>query len=149
LYQQQADIAIAGQKIEDQGRDLVKDLTRLEEAMASAPDTGEAERLLWLAEVRAARTKSEVHQAGIEDLNRQLEAERETVRKKDREFNAYESSMIRELSIRDTENARLREDVKTVKGWRNTYLAILVTAGVAVILFIVFKVLRAVKIIPF
>jgi chromosome segregation ATPase len=148
LYQQQADIAITGQKIEDQGRNIVENLTRLEKAMAGASTSGEAERLYWLSEVKAARVEAEGHQADIKDLNRQLAAERETVRKKAHEFNEYESSMTRQLSIMDTENARLNETAKRVKGQRNTCLAILVTAGVVIILFIVFRVLRAVKIIP-
>jgi chromosome segregation ATPase len=149
LYRRQADIAVTGQKIEDQGRSLVEDLTRLEEAMENAPDAGESERLYWLSEVKAARAAAEDHQADIEDLNRQLAAERETVRKKDQEFNEYEAFMTGELSARDTENARLREDVKAVKGQRNTLLAIVITAVTVVVLTIAVKVLRALRIIPF
>jgi hypothetical protein len=52
------------------------------------------------------------------------------------------------LSDKDAENAQLRVENKTVKGHRNTFLAILITAGVVVVLFIVFKVLRTIKIIP-
>jgi PBP1b-binding outer membrane lipoprotein LpoB len=148
LYQQQADIAVTGQRIEDQSRNLVEDLTRLEEAIAAAPDAGETDRIYWLSQVQAARADAEVHQANIENLNRQLAVERETVKKQDQKFNDYEIEMIKMLSDKDTENAQLKEENEAVKGQRNTFLAILITAGVAVVLFIVFKVLRAIKIIP-
>jgi hypothetical protein len=148
LYQQQADIAVTGQKIGDQGRSLVEDLTRLEEAIAASPDTGETDRIYWLSQVQAARADAEVHQADIEDLNRQLAVERETVKKQDQKFSDYEIEMVKMLSDKDTENAQLRVENKSVKGQRNTFLAILITAGIVVVLFIVFKVLRAIKIIP-
>jgi uncharacterized coiled-coil protein SlyX len=149
LSRQQADIAVIGQKIEDQGRNLVEDLSRLEKAMADTPDAGETERHYWLSQVQAARAAAEDHQADIEDLNRQLVAERETVRKQEQKFNDYETEMVKKLSDRDTENAQLRVENKAVKGQRNTYLAILITAGVVVALSIAVKVLRVVKIIPF
>jgi PBP1b-binding outer membrane lipoprotein LpoB len=148
LYRQQTDIAVTGQKIEDQGRGLVEDLTRLEEAIATAPDAGEVDRIYWLSQVQSARAEAEVHQTDIEDLNRLLASERETVRKQDQKFNEYESSMTGELSIKDTENSRLREEVKTVKGQRNTLLAILITAGVLILCFVAFKVLRLFRVIP-
>jgi histone acetyltransferase (RNA polymerase elongator complex component) len=148
LYQQQADIAVTGQRIEDQGRGLVENLTRLEEVIAATPDAGETDRLYWLSQARAARADAEVHQADIEDLNRQLAAERETIKKQDQKFNDYEIEMVKRLSDKDTENAQLMVENKAVKGQRNTFLAILITAGVVVLLFIVFKVLRAIKIIP-
>jgi predicted RND superfamily exporter protein len=149
LHQQQTDIAITGQKIEDQSRGFVENLTKLETAMANTPEAGEAERLYWLSEVKAARAEAEVHQADIENLNRHLSAEREMIKKQDQKFNEYELALTGELSIRDTENAQLREDVKTVKGQRNTFLGIFITAAVIVLLFAVFKVLRFFKILPF
>jgi hypothetical protein len=148
LYQQQADIAVTGQRIEDQSRGLVENLTRLEEAIAAAPDAGETDRGYWLSQVQAARTGAEVHQADIEDLNRKLAVERETVRKQDQKFNDYEIEMVKMISDKDTENAQLRVENKTVKGQRDTFLAILTTAGAAAVIFIVCKVLRAIKIIP-
>jgi uncharacterized protein (DUF3084 family) len=126
----------------------VEDLARLEEAMTTAPDAGETDRINWLSKVQAARTAAEDHQADIEDLNRQLAAERETVRKQDQKFNDYETEMIKKLSDRDTENAQLRVENKAVKGQRNTLLAIVITAVSAVLLFIVIKILRIIKIIP-
>ena len=42
----------------------------------------------------------------------------------------------------------MKEELAKVKGQRSTFSSILITAGVAVVLFIVFKVLRAIKIIP-
>jgi predicted nucleic acid-binding Zn-ribbon protein len=144
LHQRQADIAVAGQKIEDQSRGLADDLTRLEEVIAAAPDAGEAGRL-----VHAARVKMEDHAADIENLNRQLAAERETVREQDQKFNEYEAATIGQLSGRDTENAELREEVKAVKGQRNTLLAIVITAVSAALLFAAFKVLRFFKVLPF
>jgi hypothetical protein len=143
LYQQQADIAVAGQKIEDQGRGLVDDLTRLEEVIAAAPDAGEAGHL-----VQAVRVKAEDHVADIERLNQQLAVERETVKRQDQKFNEYETAMTGELSAKGTENSRLREEVKTVKGQRNTLLAIVSTAGVVILCFVVFKVLRFFRVIP-
>jgi chromosome segregation ATPase len=149
LHQQQTDIAIAGQKIEDQVRDLVEDLTRLEETIASTPDAGEAERLSWLSDVRAVLAEAEVHRSDIEDLNRQLAAARETVRKQDQKFNEYEAVMTGQLADRDTENAELREEVKAVKGQRNTLLAIVIMAVLVALLFVAFKVLRLFKVLPF
>lgn len=144
LHRQQADIAVSGQKIEDQGRGLVDDLTRLEAVIAAAPEAGEAGRL-----VRAARVKAENHVVDIERLNQQLAAERETVRKQDQNFIEYETVMTGQLSDRDTENAKLREEVKAVKGQRDTLLAIVITAVSVALLFVVFKVLRFFKVLPF
>jgi uncharacterized coiled-coil protein SlyX len=148
LYHQQTDIAVTGLQIEDQSRSLVENLTRLEESIAAATDTGETERLYWLSQVQVARADAEVHRADIENLNRQLAAERETVKKQYRKFNDYETEMVKKLSDRDTENARLKEENKAVKGQRNTFLAILITAGTTIALFIIFKVMRAMKVIP-
>jgi PBP1b-binding outer membrane lipoprotein LpoB len=148
LYQQQTDIAVAGQKIEDQGRGLVEDLTRLEEAIAASPDAGEVDRIYWLSQVQSARAEAEVNQADIENLNRQLAVERETVKRQYQKFNEYETAMTGELSAKGTENSRLREEVKTVKGQRNTLLAIVITAGVVILCFVVFKVLRFFRVIP-
>jgi PBP1b-binding outer membrane lipoprotein LpoB len=144
LYQQQADIAVAGQKIEDQGWGLVEDLTRLEEVIAAAPDAGEAGHL-----VQAARVKAEDHVANIESLNQQLAVERETVKKQDQKFNDYEIEMVKMLSDKDTENAQLREENESVKGRRNTLLAIVITAGSVILIFVVCKVLRFFKVLPF
>jgi hypothetical protein len=151
LSHQQVDIAVTGQKIEDQGRGLVEDLTRLEDSIANAaPDTGEAERRYWLSVVQDTRTAAEIHVSEIENLNLKLEEERETSRKKDQKFNAYEAAVNGELSAIGTENAELRETVKTVKGQRNTLLAIIITAGVVILLVIGFKVLRFFfKVLPF
>jgi hypothetical protein len=150
LQRQQADIAIISRKIEDQSRDLVENLTRLEDSIAgAAPDAGETERQSWLAQVQAARTAAEDHQVEVENLNRQLAAERETSIKKDEKFNEYESVMTGRLADRDTENAGLRENVKAVKGQRNTLLAIVITAVSVVILSVTVKVLRVLKMIPF
>jgi uncharacterized protein (DUF3084 family) len=149
LYRQQTDIAITAQKIEDRGRGLLEDLTGLEEAMVNTPDAGEVERLSWLTQIQSARTEAEIQQADIESLNRQLAAERETVREKDRKFNEYEAAMTGQLSERDTENAELREEVKAVKERRNTFLAIVVTAVSIALLFVAFKVLRLFKAPPF
>jgi cob(I)alamin adenosyltransferase len=148
LHHQQADIAVAGRKIEEQGRNLVENLTMLEESIAATADAGETERLYWLSRIQAARADADVHRADIESLNRQLAAERETVKKQRQKFNGYESEMAKKLSDRDTENAQLKEENKAVKGRRNTFLAILITAGAAAALFIIFKALRAMKVIP-
>jgi hypothetical protein len=81
-------------------------------------------------------------------MNRMLAEEGETNARLVRKFNEYEAVQGKALSERDREIALLKEENRAVKGQRNTFLAILVTAGVVVVLFILFKVLRAVKIIP-
>ena len=150
LRQQQAELAVTGQKIEDQGRGLVADLTRLEESIAgAAPEAGEAERQDWLRQAQALREQAETHQADIEGLNRQLAEERETARKQDRKFNEYEFAVTGQFSERDAENAQLRVENKAVKWQRNTLLAIVITAVVLVVLIIAIKVLRFFKVIPF
>jgi hypothetical protein len=145
----QADIAISGQKIEDQGRGLVDDLTRLEESIANAAtDTVEVGRLYWLSEVRSAREGAEAHVTEIENLNRQLAESRETDRKKDQKFNEYEAIVTGQLAAKDTENAELRENIKAVTGQRNTLLAIVITAVSVILLLIAVKILRTLRIIP-
>jgi hypothetical protein len=148
LQRQQTDSAISGQKLEEQGRGLVEDLSRLEDSMVSAPEAGEAERRQWLTQVRTSRAAAEAHLAEIENLNQMLQEERETSAKKDHLFNEYDAAMTSELSVRATENAALREELTAVKGQRNTVAAILITAAVVVILTIVVKILRTVRIIP-
>jgi hypothetical protein len=54
-----------------------------------------------------------------------------------------------QLAVRDTENAELRETVKVVKGQRNTLLGIVITAISAIVIFVLFKVLRFFKVLPF
>jgi chromosome segregation ATPase len=148
LYHQQADIAVTGQKIEDQGRGLVEDLTRLEDSLANAaPDSGEAERRYWLSLVQDTRTAAETHVSEIENLNLKLEEERETSRKKEQKFNEYEAAITGKLAALDTENAELKETVKTVKGQRNTLLSIVLTALGLILSIIGVKVLRTLKII--
>jgi hypothetical protein len=146
LYRQQADIAIAGQKIEDQGRSLVEDLARLEESMATTPDAGKTERIYWLSQIQAAKVEAEVHKADIEDLNRRLATERETVKKQDQKFNDYEIRTVEMLSDRDTENTRLKVENKAIKGQRNTLLAIVIVIASAVLAAIIFKVFRFFKV---
>jgi hypothetical protein len=148
LTSQQTDIAISGQRIEDQGRGIVEDLIRIERDMADTQDVGEKERQSWLSEVKVARTDAEIQQTLIEDLNRQLAAERETVKKKDQEFTLYEFSSNKELSVKTTENATLREGIRTVRGQRNTVIGILITAGVFVLIYFGMKILRFLKILP-
>jgi hypothetical protein len=149
LQRQQADIAVAGQKNEDQGRGLVEDLTRLEDSIArAAPDAGEAEHQYWLSLVQDTRTAAETHVSEIENLNLKLKEERETNRKKDQKFNEYKAAITGELTAMGTENADLRETVKTVKGQRNTLFATILTAIGIMLIIVVVKVLRTLKIIP-
>jgi hypothetical protein len=64
-------------------------------------------------------------------------------------FNEYESAMTGRLSDRDTENAELREEVRDIKGQRNTLLAIVITAASVALLLAAFKILRFFKVLPF
>jgi hypothetical protein len=148
LYQQQTEIAVAGQKIENQSLSLIKDLTDLEKEIASSSNAGEADRLHWLAQVRTARIDAETHQATIKNLNQQLAAEREIVKNQSQTFNEYEATMTTLLSDKTKENTQLRVENKTIKGQRNTLLGAILTAVSLVAIFLVIKFLKRTKHIP-
>jgi chromosome condensin MukBEF ATPase and DNA-binding subunit MukB len=150
LQRQQTDIAITGIKVEEESLGIVGDIARLEESISTAnQDYGEIDRLNWLRQVQDLREKAEGHQADIEKMNRQLAEEREVYSRLTHKFDEYETSQNKALSERDTENAQLRVENKAVYGQRNTLLAIMITAVSVIVLFVVFKILRAFKVIPF
>jgi chromosome segregation ATPase len=149
IHQQQAELAITGAKIEAESRGITGDIARLEESIAAAPpDFGETDRLAWLSQAQALRERAEGHQAETEKLNRQLADEREMTRHQGELFDKQEEAWQRALSEREAENTALRVENKAVKGQRNTFLAVLITAGGIAALFIVITVLRKVNIIP-
>jgi hypothetical protein len=52
------------------------------------------------------------------------------------------------LSEKDTEIAGLKVENKKIKGQRNTLLAIVITAVLVIVIFIVVKVLRTFRVVP-
>ena len=76
-------------------------------------------------------------------LNAQLAEQRDINVALSAEHDRLEAAAAVQIELGD-----MKEELAKVKGQRSTFSAILITAGVAVVLFIVFKVLRAIKIIP-
>jgi hypothetical protein len=144
IQKQQADLALTGVKIENESRGLVEGLKELEKDMVSTPEAG----TIWLSQVQALGNRAEELRREAENLNIQLGAERETNGMLNVKFNAYEAAQDRAISERDTEIAALKVENGTVKGQRNTLLAIVITAGVVVAAGIIVSVLRRLKIIP-
>ena len=150
IQQQQTELAITGVKLETESRGIAGDIARLEESIAAAPpDFGETDRLAWVSQVQALRERAEGHQAETEKLNQQLAEERETTRRQGELFDRQEDAWQQALSEREGENTTLRVENKAIKGQRNTLLAIMITAGTVILIFVVFKVLRFFKVIPF
>jgi hypothetical protein len=145
IRQQQTEIAAAGSRIEDSGRGIVEGL----EALETVLEAPEIDRWQVITQVREVRVIAEDHRAEIESLNLMLAQERAAVRRQEGLFEEREEAWRRALSEREAENASLRAENKAAKGRRNTFLAILITAGGVAALFVVIKVLRKVKIIPF
>jgi hypothetical protein len=143
IRQQQTEIAVAGSRIEDSGRGIVDGL----EALETALEAPEIDRGQVISQVREVRIIAEDHQAEIENLNLMLAQERDATRRQGEIFDQREEAWQRALSDREAENAALRVENKAVKGQRNTLLAILITAGGLVVLFIVARALRRAKII--
>jgi hypothetical protein len=73
------------------------------------------------------------------------QAEREANRKLTLSFSAYEADTYRLMSLKDTQIADLRTENKKFAGQRNSLLAIVITTGSAVILFVAFMVFSALK----
>jgi hypothetical protein len=145
INQQQTELAVTGERIEEGSRALLESLKTLETALAD-PDYYDRETAR--AQVKELRSTAEEHQAETEKLNWQLAGEREITHRQGELFDEREEVWRRAVAEREAENAALQVENKTVKGQRNTFLTILITAGVVVVVFIVFKVLRAIKIIP-
>jgi hypothetical protein len=144
IQQQQTELAITGSRIEVSGQGIVEGIAALETAL-EAPDF---DREQVIVQAREVRTMAEDHQAEIKNLNLILARERETTRRQGEVFEKREEAWQKSVSEQEAENAALRVENKAVKGQRNTFLAVLIMAGVVVALLIVIKVLRAVKIIP-
>jgi hypothetical protein len=143
IQRQQADLAITGVKIEAESRGIVEGLKELEKDMVSAPEAGP-----WLPQIQELSNRAEGLQGEAEKINVQLEAERETNRLQNAKFNAYEAAQDKAMSERDTEIAALKVENKKVAGQRNTLLAIVITAVSVIVLYLVFTILRRLKIIP-
>jgi hypothetical protein len=149
IRQQQTELAITGTKIEAESREISRHIARLEESIAAAPpDFGETDRLAWLSQAQALRERAEGHQAETEKLNRQLADERETTRRQGELFDRQEEAWQRALSEREAENTALRVENKKITGQRNMTLVIAVSLALAIIGFIVIRILRFFRIIP-
>ena len=149
IRQQQTELAITGTKIEAESRGITGDIARLEESIAAAPpDFGETDRLAWLSQAQALRERAEDHQADAERLNRQLAEEREMTRHQGELFDKQEEAWQRALSEREAENTALRVENKKITGQRNMTLVIAVSLALAIIGFIVIRILRFLRIIP-
>jgi hypothetical protein len=143
----QAELAVTGERIGEGSRDIAEGLAALEASIAAAPEGGDRERLL--AQVQGLRVMAADHQAEAERLNVQLAQERENSNRLGEKFNEYDQSALALLSAKDTEIAGLKVENKKVKGQRNTLLAIVITAVLAIVVFIAVKVLRAFRALPF
>jgi hypothetical protein len=115
----------------------------------------EAERQNWLLQVSDLKTQAERLNARAanslaesESLNQQLRKEREANRKLTLSFNEYETAASRTISQKDMHIGVLEAENEKVTGQRNTMLAIVITAGIVVLGFVVFKVLRFFRVIP-
>ena len=126
LQRRQTDLAVTGEKIESDSRRMVEDIARLEKSAAAiAPDSGLVEQS------RVLKSRAEKLQIEAENLNRQ--------------FNDYETAQNKAMA----ELAAVKADSKKLEGQRNTLLAIIITAILAIIVFIAIKVLRVFKVLPF
>ena len=140
LQRRQTDLAVTGEKIESDSRRMVEDIARLEKSAAAiAPDSGLVEQS------RVLKSRAEKLQIEAENLNRQLAAERETNSALAAKFNDYETAQNKAMA----ELAAVKADSKKLEGQRNTLLAIIITAILAIIVFIAIKVLRVFKVLPF
>jgi predicted nucleic acid-binding Zn-ribbon protein len=145
-----ADIAAGVERIEEQTARVASELEDLETAIGGSglPDV-EKDALLYQAAIvreenSALRGEVNILREDAVRLNDQLVEEREIRAALSKEHDRLETAAVTvQIELGDT-----KEDLAKVKGQRNTFLAILITAGVVVVLFIVFKVLRAIKIIP-
>jgi hypothetical protein len=144
IQKQQADLAITGVKIKTESRGIVEEIMELEKDMVPT-----SEGSVWLPRIQELQFRAEGLQREAEKLNIQLESERETSGMLTAKFNAYEAAQNKALSERDTEITSLKVENKKVKGQRNTLLGIVITAISVIVLYLVFTILRRLKIIPF
>jgi uncharacterized small protein (DUF1192 family) len=144
VQDQHVDIAITGVKIETESRGIVEDIKELEEDMVSVPEGS-----LWLPQVQELHDRAAGLQEEAEKMNIQLEVERKTNGMLTEEFNAFEAAHYKAVSERDTEITILKIENSKVKGQRNTLFAIVITAVLVIVLYLVFTILKRLKIIPF
>ena len=141
LQKRQTALAVTGERIESESNKIVEDISWLEKSLSAIlpADSGLVEQ------TRILKARAEKLQTEAENLNRQLAAERETNSALAAKFNDYEADQNKALA----ELAVVKADNKKLEGQRNTLLAIIITAILAIIIFIAIKVLRAFKVLPF
>jgi hypothetical protein len=144
IQKQQADLAITGERIKEGAKGIVEGITDLETSIAAAPDSAE----ILLPKVQSVRIEAESLQMQVETLNVQLAQEREVTSGQNTKFNEYEKKQNELIAEMDGEITTLKIENKEVKGQRNTLLAIVITAISIIAIFLVVKILRALRIIP-
>ncbi|GHV91988.1 hypothetical protein AGMMS50268_24910 [Spirochaetia bacterium] len=150
LTQKQTDLAITGTVIEQESKGIVQDIADLQTSLTSVtPENWDAEKLNLTAQVLNLQGRAIAQQERAEMLNMQLAAERETNTLLNRKFNEYDFAHNQVLSDRETEITRLKVENKSVKGQRNTLLAIVIGIAVIVIAAVAVKVMRVMRVIPF
>jgi hypothetical protein len=138
LHRQQLDLAITGN--DRGGKSTAFRRFGKNRGGAIFPEGGDQGDLL--PQIKALRVIAEDHERNAGEVNRQLAVERETNWELSKKFDAYDVTQNKALSEIAGEIAVLEVENKKVKGQRNTLLAIIIiTAIVALVLFIVFTVL--------
>jgi hypothetical protein len=144
-----ADIAARVDRIEGQAERVKTGLDNFEAAIGGSglPDVEKGVLFYQVAIVRNENTalhgEVNVLREDVGRLNKQLAEEREIRAALSKKHDRMEAAAATaQIELGDT-----KEKFAKAKGQRNTFLAILITAGVGVVFFIVFKALRALKII--
>jgi ABC-type phosphate transport system auxiliary subunit len=105
-------------------------------------EKSEAERQSWLSQVQTLRTKAETLQTESASLNKQLSTAREAQRKSEQLYEQSEAEWLTQISLKNGENAELKQEVATYKGKAEQRLLVIVELVGVIIGYIALRVLR-------
>jgi hypothetical protein len=105
-------------------------------------EISEANKQTWRLQVQGLKSRAENLQRTSESLNRQLVAERETVKNLMLSYEGLEQERLTELALRDGEIVELKQAVAIYKRQVALGLVISISFGAAIIGYISFLVVR-------
>ena len=112
-------------------------------------EKSELEKASWLSQVQLLSTRAERLVAESESLNSQLSQARDQSRKLEQSFNEFESDASRIISQQNMHIGYLETKNEKLTGQLRTLWAIIIGAGVVVIIILGIKVMRLFKVLPF
>ena len=112
-------------------------------------EKSEKEKALWLSQVQRLNCEANILHQESANLNSLLSQARERNRQLEKSFNGYEAAASLTISQQSMQISELKTKNEKQAGQIRMFWIIVITTGAAVLFFIVFKVLRILKVKPF